>query len=81
VQLGDMAWRPSWALTSRTLPPSMPSTSYLESCQWLDEDGPLGHRNVLSLLTVLEVDAGQALELVLGSHAACSAGEAGLLDV
>jgi hypothetical protein len=59
----------------------MPSTSYLESCQWLDEDGPLGHRNVLSLLTVPEVDAGQALELVLGSHAACSAGEAGLLDV
>ena len=49
--------------------------------QWLDEDGPHGRRNVLSLLTVLEVDAGQALELVLGRHAACSAGEAGLLDV
>lgn len=39
------------------------------------------HENVLSFLTVLEVDAGQALELVLGRHASCGAGEAGLLDV
>jgi hypothetical protein len=59
----------------------MPSTSYLESCQWLDEDGPLGHLDVLSLLTILEVDAGQALELVLGRHTSCSAGEAGVLAV
>jgi len=36
---------------------------------------------ILGFLAVLEVDAGQALELVLGSHAACGAGEAGLLDV
>ena len=36
---------------------------------------------ILGFLTVPEVDAGQALELVLGSHAAGSAGEAGLLDV
>lgn len=36
---------------------------------------------ILSLLAVLEVDAGQALELVFGSHVAEGAGEAGLLDV
>ena len=36
---------------------------------------------ILLLLTVLEVDAGQALELVLGRHAACGAGEAGVLEV
>jgi hypothetical protein len=36
---------------------------------------------ILSLLAVLEVDAGQALELVFGGHIAESAGEMGSLDV
>lgn len=81
MQLGDMAWRPSWALTSRTLPPSMPSTSYLEVCQCLEKGRLDEYGNLLGLLTVLEVDAGQALELVFRRHAACGAGEAGLLDV
>ena len=36
---------------------------------------------ILSLLAVLEVDAGQALELVFGGHVAESAGEVSSLDV
>jgi hypothetical protein len=36
---------------------------------------------ILSLLTVLEVDAGQALELVFGGHVAEGAGEVGSLGV
>ena len=39
------------------------------------------HENVLSFLTVLEVDAGQALELVFGGHLAESAGEMSSLGV
>jgi hypothetical protein len=36
---------------------------------------------ILSLLTVLEVDAGQALELVFGGHAAYGMGEVSSLGV
>lgn len=59
----------------------MPSTSYLEWCQWLEKVELRGDSNTLGFLTVFEVNAGQALELVLGRHAACGAGEAGVLEV
>lgn len=36
---------------------------------------------VLSLLAILEVDAGQVLELVFGGHDACSAREVSSLGV